>query len=121
MSLEWGPTDPRHGINASVNLRLPWNVAADTIFNWNSGDPYDLVTGRDENRDTNTTDRPAGVYRNSLTGPSFFEMDMNFSKTFTLVPEATEKAAWTGRGRRLFRPALRNPHDDRGGSAERTE
>jgi hypothetical protein len=92
MALEWGRTEPRHSINTSVNLRLPWNVAADTQFNWNSGDPYDLVTGRDENRDTNTTDRPTGVYRNSLTGPSFFEMNMNFSKTFTLVPETSENA-----------------------------
>jgi hypothetical protein len=98
MTYEWGRTEPRHGINTSVNVRLPWNVAADTQFNWNSGDPYDLVTGRDDNRDTNTTDRPAGVYRNSLTGPSFFEMNMNFSKTFTLVAEATDNGPVAGGG-----------------------
>ena len=98
MSSEWGPTAPAHDINASVNLRLPWNVAADTIFNWNSGTPYALITGRDDNRDTNTTDRPAGVNRNSLTGPSFFEMDLNFSKTFTLVAEATGTGPVAGGG-----------------------
>jgi len=89
MSSEWGRIAPRHGVNSSVNLRMPWNVAADMEFNWNSGDPYSIVTGRDDNRDTNTTDRPGGVGRNSLTGPSFFEMNLNFSKTFTLVPEAS--------------------------------
>jgi hypothetical protein len=84
MSSEWGPTEPRHSVDANVNLRLPWTIDADTIFNWNSGQPYSLVTGRDDNRDTNTTDRPAGVHRNSLWGPSLFEMDMSLSKTFPL-------------------------------------
>ena len=45
------------------------------------------MTGRDDNQDTNTTDRPAGVPRNSLWGPSFFEVDLNLSKTFILIPE----------------------------------
>ena len=88
MSTEWGPTNPRQSVNASVNLRLPWTIDADTIFNWNSGEPYTVLTGRDDNRDTSTTDRPAGVHRNSLWGPSFFEMDMNLSKTFPLFTEA---------------------------------
>jgi hypothetical protein len=87
MSLEWGPTAPRHEVQASLNLRLPWAIDADTIFNWNSGEPYSLVTGRDDNQDTNTTDRPPGVFRNSLWGPSFFEVDLDLSKTFILVPE----------------------------------
>jgi hypothetical protein len=92
MSSEWGRIEPRHGINSSVNVRLPWNVAADMEFNWNSGEPYSIVTGRDDNQDTNTTDRPAGVGRNSLTGPSFFETNLNFSKTFTLAPETSATA-----------------------------
>jgi hypothetical protein len=92
MSLEWGPVGPRHQVDTSVGLRLPWTIDADLGFNWNSGEPYSLVTGRDDNRDTNTTDRPAGVPRNSLWGPSFFEVDLNLSKTFTLVPEERASA-----------------------------
>jgi hypothetical protein len=92
MSLEWGPTSPRHDISSNVNLRLPWTVDADMNFNWNSGEPYSLVTGRDDNRDTNTTDRPAGVHRNSLWGPSFFELDMQLSKTIILIPESSGSA-----------------------------
>ena len=92
LSSEWGPTEPRHDVNTNVNLRLPWNVDADMNFNWNSGEPYSVVTGRDDNKDTNTTDRPAGVHRNSLTGPSFFEVDMNLSKTITLIPEVSDAA-----------------------------
>jgi hypothetical protein len=92
MSLEWGPAGPRHQVDTSVGLRLPWKIDADLGFNWNSGEPYSLVTGRDDNRDTNTTDRPAGVPRNSLWGPSFFEVDLNLSKTFTLIPEERDSA-----------------------------
>jgi hypothetical protein len=92
MSSEWGRIAPRQDFNTNVNLRLPWNVDADMNFNWNSGEPYSILTGRDDNKDTNTSDRPAGVSRNSLTGPSFFEMDLNFSKTFTLIPEGSDNA-----------------------------
>jgi hypothetical protein len=81
---EWGRSGERHRINASVNIRLPWNVNADSIFNWNTGQPYTLTTGSDDNQDSNTDDRPAGVPRNSLTGPGFFEMDLNLSKSFQL-------------------------------------
>jgi hypothetical protein len=92
MSSEWGRIAPRQGFNSNLNLRLPWNVDADMNFNWDSGQPYSILTGRDDNKDTNASDRPPGVGRNSLTGPSFFEMDLNFSKTFTLVAEAAGDA-----------------------------
>ena len=87
LASEWGPDDQRHEADVSVNLKLPWNLDADTQFNWSSGEPYNLETGRDDNQDSNTNDRPPGVTRNSLTGPSFFEMDLNLSKSFILIPE----------------------------------
>jgi hypothetical protein len=93
MSGEWGRNQPGHSFNTNVNLRLPWTVDADLGFNWNSGEPYSLTTGRDDNLDTNRTDRPAGVRRNSLTGPSFFEVDLQFSKTFNLVREVSANDA----------------------------
>ncbi len=87
LASEWGPDDQRHEMEASVNMRLPWNVDADAEFDWGGGEPYSLETGRDDNQDSNTNDRPPGVSRNSLTGPSFFEMDLNLSKSFILIPE----------------------------------
>ena len=87
LSLEWGPDDETHSIDASVNLRLPWNIDADTQFNWSSGEPYSRETGTDDNQDSETNDRPFGVSRNSLTGPSFFEMGFELSKSFILIPE----------------------------------
>ena len=71
----------------SANFRMPWNINADTIFNWNTGQPYTLETGRDDNQDTSTNDRPAGVPRNSLTGPGFFEVNMRLSKSIQLRSE----------------------------------
>ena len=87
-SLEWGPEDEAHTIDGSVNLRLPWNIDANTQFNWSTGSPYSRETGKDDNQDSEDNDRPPGVSRNSLTGPSFFEMGMELSKSFILIPEA---------------------------------
>jgi hypothetical protein len=87
MDSEWGRSGERNRLNMTANVRMPWNINADTIFNWNTGEPYTLTTGRDDNMDTSTNDRPAGVPRNSLTGPGFFEMDMRLSKSIQLRSE----------------------------------
>ena len=87
---EWGRSGARHGFNTSANLRLAWNVNANTSFNWSSGDPYTHRTGTDDNRDTSTNDRPSGVPRNSLTGPSFFEVGLNLSKAVQLRSDRVE-------------------------------
>ena len=87
---EWGRSGARHGFNTSANLRLPWKVNANTSFNWSSGEPYTLRTGTDDNQDTGTYDRPPGVPRNSLTGPSFFEVGLNLSKAVQLRSDRVE-------------------------------
>jgi len=71
----------------SANFRMPWNINADTIFNWSTGQPYTLQTGGDDNQDTSRNDRPAGVARGSLTGPGLFQMDMRLSKAIQLRSE----------------------------------
>lgn len=88
LDLEWGPDQALHQVDLSVNVRLGWNVDADAQFNWSSGEPYSLETGDDDNQDANRNDRPPGVFRNSLTGPSTYGLDLNLSKTFILIPEA---------------------------------
>ena len=87
---EWGRSGARHRYNSSISLRLPWSVNSGMIFNWSSGEPYTLQTGTDDNQDTSTSDRPAGVPRNSLTGPGFFEVSMNLSKAVTLRSDQVE-------------------------------
>ena len=93
LNSEWGRFGSAHRFNASANFRLPWNLNANTSFQMNSGNPYSLRTGADDNQDTNTNDRPAGVPRNSLTGPGFFEMGMNVSKVIQLVSPGAENQA----------------------------
>ncbi len=94
---EWGRSGARHRLNTAVNVRMPWNVNVNNIFNWSSGTPYTLQTGEDDNRDTSTNDRPPGVGRNSETGPSYFEMNMQLSKAVVLRSDQVELAS-TGAG-----------------------
>jgi hypothetical protein len=42
---EWGRSGARHRISSSFNVRLPWNINADTRLDWESGRPYTLRTG----------------------------------------------------------------------------
>ena len=95
---EWGRSGARHRMNLSVNLRLPWNISGNTIFNWNSGGPYSHETGFDDNRDTTRNDRPVGVPKNSLTGPGFFETGFDFSKAIQLRSDQVEASGPVGTG-----------------------
>jgi outer membrane receptor protein involved in Fe transport len=45
-----------------------------------SGRYYTITTGRDDNRDSNSNDRPPGVPRNSAVGPRYLNFDFNISK-----------------------------------------
>lgn len=49
-----------------------------------SGAPFDITTGFDDNGDTEATDRPAGVTRNTGEGPGFAELDLRLTKKFDL-------------------------------------
>lgn len=108
---EWGPafTDRRHFVFFGGSVNLPHQIRLFTMIRANSGAPFNITTGRDDNFDTAINDRPAGINRNSdlpsslysllpvqirdyLTanypngvkaiGPSAFSVNTNFSKTF---------------------------------------
>jgi hypothetical protein len=86
LSREWGRSSnfQRHSIFAGYNFNLPWRISANTRLRANSGRPYNITTGSDDNGDTHTNDRPEGVSRNTGDGPGFFEVDLGLRKTFTL-------------------------------------
>jgi hypothetical protein len=86
LSGEWGRSSQhqRHSIYAGYNFNLPWRISANTRIRANTGRPYNITTGSDENGDTHTNDRPAGVARNAGDGPGFFEVDLGLRKTFAL-------------------------------------
>jgi hypothetical protein len=67
LDTEWGPSggDVRHRANASVSMAPITNMSLSLNARAQSGTPYTITTGRDDNRDGLFNDRPAGVSRNS--------------------------------------------------------
>ncbi|PYS20356.1 MAG: hypothetical protein DMG11_29695, partial [Acidobacteria bacterium] len=94
LSGEWSraESDQRHRFN------LLGSVKAGRLFNLGlalqaeSGRPYSMITGRDDNHDGLAFDRPGGVRRNSLEGPGYVGLDLRWSKDFFLDASKKEKS-----------------------------
>ncbi|PYS44792.1 MAG: hypothetical protein DMG13_33305 [Acidobacteria bacterium] len=84
---EWArsPDNQRHHFQAGINGRLPLGISVNAFMRLNSGRPYNITTGLDDNGDTVTNDRPPGLSRNAGQGPGLFDTSLNFSKTMSLV------------------------------------
>jgi hypothetical protein len=67
---ERGPaaTDIRHRFFAMFSYRLKNGFSVSNFINAASAPPYTVTTGRDDNGDTVSNDRPFGVTRNSARG-----------------------------------------------------
>jgi hypothetical protein len=94
---EWSRSsfDSRHRVVTNLNLRFPKDTSLSFLVIANSGRPYTLTTGRDENGDQATNDRPAGFGRNSLVGPGSYNVNANFTKVVPLKKENSQKPAAT--------------------------
>jgi hypothetical protein len=81
---EWGPgaADVRHRVGGMFNMDLWKGFKLATNFNANSAAPYTITTGRDDNGDTVSNDRPAGVGRNSARGSGRWDIGARLSYTF---------------------------------------
>jgi hypothetical protein len=81
---EWGPAsqDVRHRFNAMVNFPVWLGLRANVNTNASSASPYTITTGRDDNGDGVSNDRPAGVGRNSERGLGRWDLNMRLSRTF---------------------------------------
>ena len=85
LNKDWGNTpNPRHIFSAGVNARLPLDVYLTTGIEARSGGFYTIRTGKDDNGDGVSNDRPPGVVKNSEVGPGYFDVGFNFSKAFEL-------------------------------------
>ena len=73
---EWGPAsqDVRHRFNAMVNFPVWLGLRANVNTTASSAAPYTITTGRDDNSDGVSNDRPAGVGRNSARAASRWEL-----------------------------------------------
>jgi hypothetical protein len=81
---ERGPAayDLRHHLFAMFNYQFPFALRVGTILQANSAMPYNLTTGFDDNGDTVSNDRPAGVSRNSARGAGRFDMGLRLGWGF---------------------------------------
>ena len=120
---QWGRSRRAHEVRSQFSMRLPGTggignrflkaiagaTYSDTNLNFslraNTGRLYSIRSGVDLNGDQSTRDRPAGVARNSETGPGFWNVDMTLTKDFRVGGSAPRQgrrnvAQGRGRGRR---------------------
>ena len=67
LDTEWAaaPGDRRHRYQVALNTQALKNLNASVTLGGNTGTPYNITTGFDDNNDSIFNDRPAGVGRNS--------------------------------------------------------
>jgi len=91
---EWGRADAdrRHQFHllGSANLHRWLNLGLSVSLL--SGPPFNITTGKDDNRDGMALDRPAGVPRNTGQGPGYMGIDLRWFREFRLRPAAKEKS-----------------------------
>ncbi|HEV8345177.1 MAG TPA: carboxypeptidase-like regulatory domain-containing protein [Vicinamibacterales bacterium] len=78
---ERGPalTTPRHRFMSLVNTPLVSRFRLGTSIRVQSALPYNITTGRDDNGDTISNDRPAGVTRNTGRGRALVDLSTRLS------------------------------------------
>jgi hypothetical protein len=84
LDAERGPslTTPRHRFMSLVNAPLVGRFRLGTSIRLQSALPYNITTGRDNNGDTVSNDRPAGVTRN--TGRGAMQLDLNMRLSYAI-------------------------------------
>jgi Carboxypeptidase regulatory-like domain/TonB dependent receptor len=88
---EWGPSrqDVRHRLQGMINVPLFLGLRANMNVNAQSATPYTITTGRDDNGDGVSNDRPAGVGRNTERGTATFTTNLRVSRAFALGGQRT--------------------------------
>lgn len=84
LAAEWGaaPTDVRHRLSGMFNLPVWKELRLSSMFRAQSAAPYTITTGFDDNGDTVSNDRPAGVGRNSARGDRQWEVSARLAYSF---------------------------------------
>jgi len=100
LSSEWARADydQRHRLNLLAAVRPVRLLNLGVGLTVNSGTPYSMTTGRDDNHDGLANDRPAGVPRNSLEGPGYSALDLRWSYDWRLQKTKKDGAKLTLRG-----------------------
>ena len=98
LSGEWGPApnDARHRVSALFNTDLWRGFKLSTTVSGSTALPYNVTTGFDDNGDTVSNDRPAGVGRNSARGAGRWDAGARLSWTFGFGTRANTGAPGGG-------------------------
>ncbi len=88
LATEWGPArnDIRHRLFAMFNTPLPKGFRTTVNLRYQSGSPYTITTGLDNNGDGLINDRPVGVGRNSVRGDGQINADLRLGWTKAFGP-----------------------------------
>jgi Carboxypeptidase regulatory-like domain len=86
---ERGPAanEMRHYFSGFFSRQLPKGISLGLNFSMNSALPYNITTGFDNNGDTVSNDRPAGLRRNSARGASRWDLGARLSWGFNFGGE----------------------------------
>jgi hypothetical protein len=81
---EWGRSsfDMQHRFAVAGTADLPAAFKLGLMVVANSGKPFNITTGSDNNGDGIANDRPPGITRNTGQGPGFMQTDLRVSKVF---------------------------------------
>jgi len=81
---DWGPSsqDVRHRLFSTMNYTFPLAIRVNLRNQYSSAPPYTITTGRDDNRDGVSNDRPLGVGRNTERSNSRMETNLRVTRTF---------------------------------------
>ncbi len=81
LAAEWGPArgDVRHRIFGFASVPLMYGLRSNLNMRYESGTPYNITTGFDDNGDSVINDRPNGVSRNSARGDGQLNIDLRLS------------------------------------------
>jgi hypothetical protein len=93
LSGEWARADfdARHRFNLLGGISPGKGFSFGIAISLNSGMPYSITTGQDDNHDGLANDRPPGVPRNTLQGPGYADVDLRLSRDFYLARSKREK------------------------------
>jgi len=88
LEAEKGPTlrDARHRLVLSGIAHLPMGFEASTIFAAQSGRPFNITTGADDNGDGHLKDRPPGTGRNAGRANATYIWDLRLSRPIQVSP-----------------------------------
>ena len=96
----WASSDTRHRMRASVSTQALRNLNANLSWDSNSGGPYTITTGTDDNGDSIFNDRPLLTPRNSARLPwrSTFAANVQYTIPIGGRPTDAGRGGPAGRG-----------------------